>query len=845
MMTAFMAVLTRELRAYFYSPLAYVFLSVYLLVSGLATWNVSRFFDTAIASLSPFFQFQPWLLAIFIPAIGMRLWSEDFRGKTADLYFTSQRPLWLIHLAKFTAGLSVVLLALIGTLPYWLIVNYLGSPDNNIIAFSYLALFLLGGVFMLITLVFSALTQQQVIAFVLSTVTAFASLTLGLPNVFGQFSGQIPDSLVAWLHNLSLLEAYFRVLRGVWTVADLLFVLMSGALLFSLALALLNARRRTGQAFATPWTTLTFTALILCLPIARQHVQTLTAPLRVDVTENHLNTLSPAARDLVKNLKEPIYLDLYYNEAVGRDYPQIRSHAERVKALLDAFVRSSGGKLKLRLVDPKPFSEAEDRAVTHGIDAISTEGIDPLYFGLSGTNLVDDTQTISYLNPELDSALEFDIASLIAKLDKPDLPRIAILSGLEAIGPQGGNQSAMRLLSTLDSGFQIDWLTGDSYAIADDVETLIIVAPKSLSDYTAYQIDQFLMRKGRVILLSDPAPLIGNAPDMPEALARLITSWGAEISTNILADMEIGLPVTTRGLSGERIEPQPLYPGPGPANFNANDFLVSGLQKKIYFGGTGWIKSLPDMPITSHSLISSGNAPAYLTPNALEGGDLSPAGIRKTAKPIGETVAIASRLSGRFTSLFPEGAPQPKLPDDPVLQRLAQAELIERPHLKDSAVQGEIILIADTDFLLDAFYVHPQTGQPIAGNEDFVLSLLDQFAGRPELAALRTRPVARRPMTRILEMRETAEKKYLTAQDTLEQEISKLQGQMSGQTDEIDPAVRAQYLNAREQLRDLQKSFRAQITGLESWLRALTIWFPVALSILAGFLVHFTGRRAS
>lgn len=845
MRQVFLAVLFRELRAYFLSPLAYVFIAVYVLVSGLATWNLARFFDTAIASLSPFFQFQPWLLAIFIPAIGMRLWSEDLRSRTADLYFTSQRPLWMIHLAKFVSGLCVLLAALFATLPYWISVNYLGAPDNSVIVSSYVSLLLIGGLFLLITLAFSALTHQQVIAFVLSSISAFALLSLGLPNVIGQISGLVPGAVSNWIQDLSVLEAYFRTLRGTWLFADLVFLCLFGAFLFVLAVTLLSARRRTGQKFATPWLTFAMLTFFVSLPIARHVIEPLTAPLRADITEDQLNTLSPAARKLVQNLQEPIALNFYYNDGVGRDYPEIRTHAERVRALLDSFVRQSNGKLKLRTVNPVPFSEDEDLALTNGIEAVTTEGIDPLYFGLSGQNLVDDVHAISFLNPEHDASLEFDIAQLISKLDRPEQPRIAILSGLEALNPNTENASANRMLTALQNGFSVEWLPENVRNIDPTFEALIVIAPEKLNDFAAYQIDQFLLRRGRVIVLTDPLPLLSAARPPPDNLKQLFARWGFLASEDILADMDIGLPVTTNGPAGQRIEPQPLYPGPGPGEFNQSDFLVSGLKQKVYFGGTGWLMPTDDHKTTFTPLIRSGKKPAFLAAKDFSKNRSSPANIRSLSAPLDSQVAIAARISGRFTTAFRNGAPEPELPEDPVLQRIAAAEIIDRPHVSASRVPGEIVVIADTDFLLDAFYVNRANGQPIADNEALMLTLLDQFAGRPELAALRTRPLARRPMTRIVDMREAAEKQYLKAQDEIEAEIAQLQQKMSGDYTTTDPKLRDDYLRSRKELRELQKSFRSSINAVEFWLRLFTIWLPVSLTILTGLLIYVWGRRFS
>ncbi len=850
MLSVFRAVFTRELRACFQTPLAYVFLSVYLLVSGLATWNMARFFDTAIAELTPFFQFQPWLLALFLPAIGMRFWSEDLRSGTADLYLTAQKSLWLIHLAKLAAGLVVLLAALLATSPYWVVVNYLGEPDNRIIALSYGWLILLGSVFLAITLIFSALTRQQVIAFVLATLSSLLLLTLGLPMVTGQLSSVLPGPLASWLQGYSLLDAFVRGQRGLVTLGDLGFALMLGGVVFYAGIHVLNLHRRIGQASRTPWGLMTLAVLILSLPLARGTLETVAGAARLDVTEDRLNTLSPSARALSQTLSEPVTLTLFYSEGIGRDYPEIRSHADRVKALLDAFVRHSNGKLILETIDPIPFSSGEDRALTAGIDAVPTEGLDPLYFGLVGKNLVEDEAVIGFLNPEQDQALEFEIASLISRLDRPKPPGLGIISGVSALDERGGNGSASRVFSALETGFETVWLGPDALNIPDDIDALLVIAPGELSAYTAYQIDQYLLREGRLIILTDPAPIMSDAGPLGDQLRDMLRHWGLSPSETALADRTLGLPVNTSGPTGPRVERQPLYPGPGKANMAADDFLVGSLQRQVNFGGAGWFTPVEsESSLKARPVIWSSEEIGQIDPARLEADRLDPASIRALIAPLSDAltppVSIVTRLSGQGTTLFAEGPPEPELPDDPVLSRIASATLADRPHLETSTSPVEIVAIGDTDFLYDAFYVHPQTGEPLADNEALLLAVLDQFAGRPQLAALRTRPQARRPMTRILDLRRAAEADYIEEQDKVEADLREIESRISGDISDADAQTRAAYMSSREKLRDLQKAFRSRIVMLEAWLRFWTIWLPAGLAILLGLGVHLIGRRSS
>ena len=840
-MNAFRAILFRELRALFSSPLAYVFLAVYVLLSGLATWNLARFFDTARADLTPFFQFQPWLLALLAPAIGMRLWSEDLKSRSIDLYFTSPLSLSIAHAAKAIAGVCVLICALAFCLPYWGIVSYLGSPDHSLIALSFLHLVLLASLFLTVSLMFSALTRQQVLALVLSVMVNLLILVCGLPLITASLSGILPASAISWIQGFGLLDGLIRMQRGVLSFSDILSYVLFISVFFVVGVSVLQAKRFYGQSKGMPWAAFTLGLIILALPLFRTSLDLVFGKVRADVTGYKLNTLSEGARKLASALREPVTLTLYYNETVGQDYPDIRSHAERVKALLEAFQQASDGKLKLRFVNPEPFSAGEDDAITSGITSIQTEGIDPLYFGLAGTNLVDDTELIPFLSPDRDDRLEFEIASLISRLDQTSRPHIAILSDSSALSERTGPANMSSVQAAITDQYEVSWLTSESLSLPESVQTIMLVSPRRVSDYTRYLINQFLLNGGHLIVLSDPAPVLEDTRAL--SLTQWFDAWGVTASGDILTDSALGLPVTVATPTGNRTENQPLFPGPGPANRNQQDFLVSALKQKINFGGTGWFNTATETGLKFTPLVSSSPSPSRLSADDFQKSDQTPADIRAHMQPMSGPVTLVARLSGNAPVLFPEGPPEPDLPDDPVLRPLAQAEIRLTTHLTKANSEAEIVLISDTDFLFDAFYINPQTGEALADNQALILSLLDQFAGNPELAALRARPPAIRPMTRVTELRSAAEAQYLAEQDALETVLADLQRQMNTAPADSQAALRQDYLDARKDLRDLQRNFRSRIDTLDTWLRGITIWLPIGLILLAGMSIPLPGRR--
>ncbi len=843
-MSAFKSVCKRELRAFFASPLAYVFIGVYLLLSGLATWNIARFFDTARVDLDPLFQFQPWFLAILAPSIGMRLWSEDLKSRTSDIYFTAPVPLIEIHLAKAVAGLAVLVAALAATLPYWIIVNYLGEPDHGLIALNYLHLILLSALFLMISMAFSAVTRQQVVALVLGVAVNLVLLVAGL-NIVTDIAVNLPARLVTgWLDSFGLFSLLTNAQRGLLSLADLFVYVSLIAIFCIIGVTLLDARRRPSHAIWRSWTGATLAVMILGFPALRSALELTAGQIRVDLTGYRLNTLSDGARALARSIEEPIDLTLYYSEDVGGEYPNIRAHADRVEAMLSAFSVASKGKIRTQTINPAPFSTGEDQAITQGISAIPTEGIDPLYFGLSGRNLVDDLQTIPFLAPEQDHRLEFEVARMISQLDNVARSRLGILSDIPALdGTVTGNQRSA-IQRAIEDQYQVSWLTGDMYSLPEGLEAIIIAQPADLSTYTLYLLDQYLLSGGNMIILADPEPVMHQTRQIAEPLRDWMAGWGLTLTSDIVADESLGLPVTVQSASGNRTVSQPIFPAPGPALFDREDFLTANLRQPINFGAAGYLVFDDSDAVSLTPLVFTSDTPALISADARSNISLTPTAARNVMAPHEGAITLAARLSGAFPTYFTT-APQPDLPDDPVLARLAASEVNSNADFAGQGRQANVLLIPDTDILFDAFYINPQDGTTIADNRAFLMAAIDQFAGNPELARLRARPPAIRPMTRVTELRNEAETLYLAEQTAIEDRLFELESEIEAASEADNVRLQTEYLEAREALRDLQRQFRQQIDGLEAWLRWWTIWFPALTAFLLSATIRLWVRRFS
>ncbi|MFT4561352.1 MAG: ABC-2 type transport system permease protein [Gammaproteobacteria bacterium] len=222
-MSQTMTILKRELRAYFATPVAYVFIVIFLLMTGVFTFYIGGLYERNQADLEPFFRFHPWLYMLLIPAISMRLWSEERKAGTLELLMTLPISLVEAVVGKFLAAWCFTAIALALTFPVWLTINYLGDPDNTVIAAGYLGSLLLAGACLAIGSCISAMTKNQVVAFVVSFIICFAFNLSGFPIVLDLFSEWAPQVIVDVISSFSFLSHFDSILKGVIDIRDIIF----------------------------------------------------------------------------------------------------------------------------------------------------------------------------------------------------------------------------------------------------------------------------------------------------------------------------------------------------------------------------------------------------------------------------------------------------------------------------------------------------------------------------------------------------------------------------------------------------------------------------------------------
>ena len=219
------AIVRRELYSYFATPVAYVYMVVFLFLMGVFTYYLGSLYERNQADLLPFFTFHPWLYLALLPAISMRLWSEENRSGTLELLMTLPISTWQAVCGKFIAAWLFTGLLLGLTIPTWLTVNYLGEPDNWVVFTSYIGSFWLAGAYLAIGACISALSKNQVVAFIITVVVCFLFIMSGFPLVLNFFSGWAPQAIVDVIASFSFITHFEFLKKGVIDLRDVIFFL--------------------------------------------------------------------------------------------------------------------------------------------------------------------------------------------------------------------------------------------------------------------------------------------------------------------------------------------------------------------------------------------------------------------------------------------------------------------------------------------------------------------------------------------------------------------------------------------------------------------------------------------
>ncbi|WP_341894526.1 Gldg family protein [Ferrovibrio terrae] len=590
--------------------------------------------------------------------------------------------------------------------------------------------------------------------------------------------------------------------------------------------------------------------------------------VRIDLTQARLYTLSDGTRNVLKAIPEPITLRFFFSDKLASNAPQLKQYGTRVRELLERYAALAGGKIRLEVIDPEPFTEAEDRAVQAGLQGAQLPG-GSLYFGLVGSNTLDQQQTIVFFQAEKEQFLEYDLTKLVYALSNPAKPTIGILGALPLEYGPGGMMAAMRgqmqpylILEQIKQFFQVKMLDPSKPEEIDDkLSTLILAHPKDMSPQAQYAIDQYVLKGGRLIVFADPYsetmaampnPMTGQpmpGGDQSSLLPELFKAWGIEVQAGkFVADLSMAQRVQT-GRPGAAAVADYIPWLAIPSERLSQDDVVTAELTQINAASMGAIRKLDGATTTLTPLITSSKQ-AMLMDTADLQGDPNPQVLAEKFKATGETYTMAARISGPAKTAFPGGAP-------------ADAKTAG-PQVTDSAKPINVLLVADADMLDDRFWVRTQQmmGQsmyvPIAANADLLVNAIDNMSGSGDLIGLRSRGRSQRPFEVIDNMRRVAEQQFLARQRALEQKLETTQKQLadlqskaqdqsnallSAEQEAAITTFRDDLLSTRRELRGVQRELNRDIEGLQVLVKFINIGLMPLLAALVAVGLAIVWRR--
>jgi ABC-type uncharacterized transport system involved in gliding motility auxiliary subunit len=622
---------------------------------------------------------------------------------------------------------------------------------------------------------------------------------------------------------------------------------------------------------------------------------------KADLTAERLYTISDGTKRVLERIDEPLSVRLYYTRKLGEVAPLFGKYFERVKALLEQYRDLSGGKVQLTVLEPEPFSDAEDRAVAAGLRGIRlNQDGETGYFGLVASNTTDNDAAIEFFAPDRERFLEYDLTKLISGLANPKKRVVGLMASIPVDGGPMNPMQPMRqpappwtVMEQIREFFEVRPLEQTITEIPGDIDVLMLAQPTNLSREAVYAIDQYVLRGGRVLAFIDPVsestPPMNQMgmpmPAMPPAgdILDLLKAWGVSIDTEKLAgDPSMarrvqfgggpgGRPIVTDYLAWLQVDAQ---------HINQADPLAAGIER-MNLASAGFLTKVEGAGTNVQPIIQTSPAAGEMPAMSLRVMP-DPLALTREFKSGGKPLILAARITGQAKTAYPDGRPKPAdtaKPDEKAGDKPSDTAAKETPAGSAKAVEAtkaetvvphfasgpvNVVVIADSDLLADQFWVSIQEllGQrmamPQAHNAAFVINALENLSGGEALAMLRGRGVNDRPFERVANIRREAERRYREKEQALNAKLKDLQGKLqqmetrSGEGGQIllsdkdrqtIDGFRKEMIDVRRELRGVQADLRRDIDRLDGWLKFFNIAAVPLLIGLGGIAVGLSRRR--
>lgn len=720
------AVIKGELKRYFASPLAVVYLICFLMLNGSFALYFGGIFKAGAASLRPMFDFMPWIYLLFVSGIAMRLWAEEFKSKTVLQIMTMPVSATTYVWGKFSAAWIFCTLGVILTLPFVITVNWLGNPDNGVIFNSYIGAIILAGAMLAIAQTASAMTKNQVIALVISVILNLLFFLCGLEYVLGFLRGFTSDYFVDTVATFSFLTHAANFNSGLFKFNDLVFF-GSLIVIFNCFTTMLVARKTAG---VTAWLKLhslgecVIAALLIGFAFIGVNltVNSLTSGVQIDWTEDKLFTPTITTKKILQNLPSKVTAKLYYSKLLGERDENMRMNFDNIKQLLRSYRQIAKGRFNYRIYDTEALSEEEDQAISAGLQGLPVSDLNAAaYFGMVLSDENGHVRTIPFFPMQRRNLIEQDIIENIYLLNHKPL-KLGILTSLPMMGESFGEgviKARWQIVDELDKYYDLKQVNAPEDL--QELDLLMIVHPQGFSENMEQAIYNFSISGGKILAFFDLRPeslemiqtkavafAASNYGSLPER-------WGFHFySDMVVADLENSTQITieTPDYSGTTQDLIQFYVT--DKNMFA-DLPEVGQLKRILMTSASVFMPLKESKIYFVPLMQasrdSAMVPAYVVNNKIH-----PAEILRKFKADEQPKYVAAHI-----------------------------------YSQEEGKNFEIIAVGDVDMLYDSFWTtNVMIGKqsynvPLLDNANFVLNALEVLSGNDVMLSLRGKSPRLRP----------------------------------------------------------------------------------------------------
>ncbi len=563
----------------------------------------------------------------------------------------------------------------------------------------------------------------------------------------------------------------------------------------------------------------------------------------IDMTEDKIFTLSKASEDVLEKSDEPITFKLFYSDKLTNGIPTVKAFYTRIRGMMEQYVQESGGKIKLEVIDPEPFSDEEDKAVSYGLKGVDIDqNGSKAYLGMVATNSVDNTKVIPLFAFEREKFLEYELTRMVYDLSNKKRKVVGVISSIEMgtgpmMGIPGFGGAPWFVVDQISQTFDMKKIEESAVEIPEGIDVLMVVQPKAISSEMMRSIEKYVLTGGKAIFFIDPnkeGAGSGNPADRSFSISfnTLLNSWGLNISNSEFIGDKVAARKYDNGAFADEKWKYVDYVGwLGLRDTNINDSdVVTSQLRTINLATPGNIEISKKEGIEVTPLLKSSDKSALIPVQKIREG-FDPNKILLEFIPDGKEHVMAVRLSGKASAIT--GI--------------------------DSKENINVIVVADTDILRDDTWAKAQDYQGYkvvvtnADNAAFIVNALDNLSGSSDLINLRGRGAISRPFTKVKEVTHEAEERYLSKEKELkdkladtEKKLAQLQSAAKAQAgNELAFQVMqqqeikrfsAEAVEIKKELRSVQLELRKSMEKLGSILKFINIWLmPIFITLFAMF----------